>query len=291
MTLEQLRIFIGVAEREHVTSAARFLNITQSTASAAITALERQHDVKLFDRVGRGISLTEAGHALLEEARAIVAHAQSASQMLDEFGTLRRGKIRLVASQTIAAYWLPPILASFHQRYPQLSIELAIGNTDQAAKQVMEGEADLGIVEGKTEYPILEQWPIGSDHLVLVSSQKPPRKKIDAAWLRQAPWVMREHGSGTRSTFNAQIRKLGVKSDTLDIRLTLPSNESVRTAVEAGVGITALSSLVVAPAIAAGRLHVLPFDLGQRPFFGLRHKERYRTKATDALLEAISNRS
>lgn len=148
MTLEQLRIFVGVAEREHMTAAARALNVTQSAASAAIAALEERHAVKLFHRIGRGIALTEAGRLFLVEARGVLARADAAGIVLDELGSMKRGTLRVVASQTIAAYWLPPILAKFRERHPALGIELAIGNTEQAAARVHDGEADLGIVEG-----------------------------------------------------------------------------------------------------------------------------------------------
>ncbi|MBS0284642.1 MAG: LysR family transcriptional regulator [Proteobacteria bacterium] len=288
MTLEQLRIFVGVAEREHVTAAARALNVTQSAASAAIAALEERHAIKLFDRVGRGIRLTEAGRAFLEEARGVLARAAAAKLLLEEFGGLRRGSLRVVASQTIAAYWLPAILAAFHDRYPGIAVNLSIGNTEQAASLIREGEADIGIVEGKVDDPMLARWPLGEDRLVLIAAAGAELPPIDAAWLQRARWVMREPGSGTRSTLNDGLRTLGIDPNALDIVLVLPSNESARTAVEAGAGIAALSSLVVVPAINAGRLQALPIDLGPRSFFGLRHKERYRTRAADALLELIA---
>jgi DNA-binding transcriptional LysR family regulator len=155
MTLEQLRMLGIVAEREHMTAAARALHVTQSAASAAIAALEKRHGVKLLHRVGRGIALTEAGHAFLGEARGVLARTAAAEQVLEEFGTLNRGSLRVVASQTIAAYWLPPFLAEFHRRYPKLLVNLAIGNTEQAASQVHEGAADLGIVEGGVDDPAL----------------------------------------------------------------------------------------------------------------------------------------
>jgi DNA-binding transcriptional LysR family regulator len=118
MTLEQLRIFVGVAEREHMTRAAEALGVTQSAASAAI-ALEARHDVPLFNRVGRGIELTEAGRMFLDEARAVLGRAATAELTLAEYGGLKRGTLRLVASQTIASYWLPSRLAQFHSRHPR----------------------------------------------------------------------------------------------------------------------------------------------------------------------------
>lgn len=290
MTLEQLRIFVAVAEREHVTAAARAINVTQSAASAAIAALEERHAVKLFDRVGRGVVLTEAGRLFLTEARSVLARAAAAEAMLEDLSGLRRGTLRLVASQTTAAYWLPTILAEFQARHPALTVELAVGNTDQAAARVREGQADLGIVEGRIDDPVLAHWPVGEDRLVLVRQTPFESGGIDPRWLRKARWIMREPGSGTRSSLDDHLRQLGIDPAMLNVALVLPSNESVRTAVEAGAGIAALSSLVVAPALAAGTLHAAPFDFGPRVFHGLRHKERYRSRAADALLQVIAAR-
>ena len=119
MTLEQLRIFVGVAEREHMTRAAEALNVTQSAASAAIAALEARHGVPLFHRVGRGIELSEAGRMFLIDARAVLGRAASAELALAEYAGLERGTLRLVASQTIAGYWLPRQLAAFMRATPR----------------------------------------------------------------------------------------------------------------------------------------------------------------------------
>ncbi len=286
MTLEQLRIFVAVAEREHMTAAARALNVTQSAASAAIAALETRHGIRLFDRVGRGIALTDTGRMFLEEARGVLARAAAAEQALDDLGGLQRGSLRLVASQTTAAYWLPPVLAAFRARYPLVTIDLTIGNTEQAAARVREGEAELGIVEGAVDDPQLGLWPIAEDRLLVVQAGA-LAVGVDVDSLRTARWVMRETGSGTRSVLDDALRRLGVDPALLDIALVLPSNESVRTAVEHGAGVAALSALVVAPAMAAGTLHALPVDLGIRPFYGLRHKSRYRSRAVQALLNLI----
>jgi len=286
MTLEQLRIFVAVAEREHMTAAARAVNVTQSAASAAIAALETRHGVRLFDRVGRGIVLTDTGRLFLDEAKGVLARAGAAEQALDDMAGMRRGVLRLVASQTTAAYWLPPILAAFRARYPQVAIDLAIANTEIAAARVREGEAELGIVEGAVDDPVLGLWPIGEDRLVLVQATA-MQGRVDAEALRAARWVMREAGSGTRSVLDEALRRIAIDPALLDVALVLPSNESVRTAVEHGAGIAALSALVVAPAIAAGALHALPVDLGTRSFYGLRHKARYRSRAVQALLDLI----
>lgn len=288
MTLEQLRLFVAVAEREHVTAASRVLHVTQSAVSAAIAALEERHGVKLFHRVGRGISLTEAGRLFLPEARAVLARAAVARNVLEEVGGLKRGTLRLVASQTIAAYWLPPILVAFRQRYPDIEVDLAISNTLDAASRVRDGEAEMGIVEGVVDDPALAQWPLGEDHLTIIQSGPQFPHTISRAWLCAAQWVMREQGSGTRAALEHYLAGLGIALQDITISLVLPSNEAVRTAIEAGAGIGALSSLVVAPSLQAGTLHAVPQTLSSRAFYGLRHKERYRSQAADALLELIT---
>src|ERR1700754_4680793 len=151
MTLEQLRIFVAVAEREHVTRAAEALGIVQSAASAAIAALENEHDVQLFHRVGRRIEVTEAGRIFLTEARAVLARAQAAELALSELGGLKRGTLAIHASQTLGTYWLPARLARYRKAHPAIDVKLAIGNTAQVAAAVLAGTAELGFVEGEVD--------------------------------------------------------------------------------------------------------------------------------------------
>ena len=149
LTLEQLRIFVAVAEREHVTQAARVLNLTQSAVSAAVGAIEARHGVKLFDRVGRRIELTETGRTFLTEARAVLARAAAAEAVLTDLAGLKRGALSLAASQTVASYWMPPLMARYRVAYPGIALKLTIGNTESVAAMVREGEVDLGFVEGE----------------------------------------------------------------------------------------------------------------------------------------------
>src|SRR5262252_6910900 len=117
MTLEQLRIFVAVAERQHITRAAEALNLTQSAVSAA---LEGRHDAKLFNRIGRGIELTEVGRVFLTEAKAILSRIQTAELALAELNGLRSGMLCVQASQTIASFWLPRHLVVFRRAYPAI---------------------------------------------------------------------------------------------------------------------------------------------------------------------------
>ncbi len=285
MTLEQLRIFVAVAERQHVTRAAEALNLTQSAVSSAVTSLETRHGVALFDRVGRNIVLNQAGETFLIEARGVLARVAAAEAALDDLGGLVRGRLSIQASQTIASYWLPARLAAFHRAHPAIALEVAIGNTAQVARAVAEGAAELGLVEGEIDHPALTRSVIGHDAMALVVSRDHPWAKAPPAPplpFAATPWVLREPGSGTRSTFEAMLAGAGLTVADLDVAMTLPGNEAVRGAVEAGAGATVISRSAVTARLATGSLVEIPCDLPARAYHILRHKQRYRSRIGDA---------
>src|ERR1700761_2409898 len=222
MTLEQLRIFVAVAEHQHVTRAASELNLTQSATSAAIAALEARYGVKLFDRVGRGIVLTRTGSDFLVEARAVLARARDATQVLNDLAGLKRGSLSIAASQTVGNYWLPRRVQTFHAAYPGIELKLSISNTEQVARMVREGSADLGLVEGEVDESLLTANKIDGDGLILAVGARHPwasRTKVSAKDLPTSVWILRERGSGTRSMFEATLRQTGFQLSDLKIAL------------------------------------------------------------------------
>jgi DNA-binding transcriptional LysR family regulator len=292
VTLEQLRIFVAVAEREHMTRAAEALGLVQSAVSAAIATLENQYDTPLFHRIGRRIELTDAGRLFLIEAKAVLARAAAAEQALADFAGGPRGSLSVHASQTIASYWLPRHLIHFRRAYPNVDVKVAIGNTAQVADAVLAGSADLGFVEGEIDAPTLSNQRITGDRLAIVVGMTHPwieKRKVEIADLADADWVLREQGSGTRSEFEAELRRLGLDPAKLKVALELPSNEAVRSAVVAGGGVTAISELVVEALLRLGALYRIEIDLPARPFHVLHHRERYRSKASQALLDIIAD--
>jgi DNA-binding transcriptional LysR family regulator len=225
MTLEQLRVFVAVAERQHVTRAAEALNIAQSAVSASIAVLEGRHGAKLFNRVGRRIELTEAGALFLTEARAVLARAESAELVLSELGDLKRGVLSIHASQTITGYWLPRHLVAFRRSHPGVAIRLSMVNTSQAAAAVRGGEADLGFVEGEVDDPALVSKTVARDQLVIVIGAEHSwgeAKGLGKVDLLDVDWVLREPGSGTRSGFEHALGALGLSLHELRVALELP---------------------------------------------------------------------
>lgn len=289
MTLEQLRLFVAVAEREHMTRAAAALHRTQSAVSAAIAGLESQSGVILFHRIGRRIVLTEEGRVFLAEARAAVAQADAAERALADLAGMKRGLLSVMASQTIASYWLPPKLVAFRAAHPQVTIKTLIGNTAEVAAAVAEGKVEIGLAEGEVDNPVLEQTMIGRDRLVIVARADHPWavKPPGSADLLKEKWVLREQGSGTRSAFEAALAERGVDVSLLDVTLELPSNEAVRLAVRDGAGVSALSELVAESGIHFGTLAPIRFPLPERPFQALRHRERYLSKSGAAFMDLI----
>jgi DNA-binding transcriptional LysR family regulator len=286
MTLDQLRIFVAVAERAHMTRAAELLGISQSAASAAIRALEQQHGVKLFNRVGRNIELAQTGRRFLPEAKAVLERAAAAHNVLEHVSQTITGSLSIAASQTIASYWLPRRLASFHDAYPMVRLSVTIGNTRQVETNVLDGAADFGLVEGRTESDVLRRTKVGVDRLMLVVARSHPEiaelspGRPDVGKLR---WIIREGGSGTREALEDLARREAISLADLRIFLVLPSNEAIRQAVEAGAGATIISELVVARAISEGSLRSVPIDLPKRDFAMISHRDRQASLAQMAL--------
>lgn len=288
MTLEQLRIFVAVAQREHVTQAAQLLNLTQAAVSASIATLEAQHQVKLFDRVGRNIALTTAGRLFLAEAQAVLARSAAAQAVLHDYAGLQHGSLNVAASQTLASYYLPAIVVAFYKLHPGFRINLQISNTAQVVRDVTAGKVELGFVEGPLSGSGLHVEPIATEHMVVVVPPQHPwaaGQSLGDEDLRNAEWVFREPGSGSREAFLSALAARGIDDSALKIALTLPSNEAVREAVAHGAGAACLSPLVCERALAAGVLKTANWQLPQRLFQAVRHKERYASKAAIAFLE------
>ena len=294
MTLDQLRVFIAVAERGHVTRAAEDLGISQSAASAAIATLESRYRTKLFDRVGRGIELTETGRLFLREARAVLDRASMAKSVLEDLAGLATGAVAIAASQTIATYWLPRRLSAFHRANPGVRLNVVIRNTREVESAVVEGEVNIGLVEGPTHHPALIRQNVDRDNLVLVVASDQPPLPINAMGrldLRAITWVIREAGSGTRRGLEDLAFQEGLTLDDLNIFLVLPSNEAVREAIEAGIGATIISRHVVASAITAGTLTAIPIELPPREYTLLRHRDRHASAAQRALVQHLTGTS
>lgn len=268
MTLDQLRIFVAVAEREHMTRAAGYLCLTQSAVSHAILMLEQEFGLAFFDRIGRRIVLTPTGEIFLAESRAILARAEAARQRMTELRSLGDGTLHLWASQTIASYWLPARINRFHARYPSVRLALTISNTEEICRRLTEGLLTLGLIEGTTNDPSLASCTIAADRLLLVVAPDHPWASHPPAPhdLSRSSWILRERGSGTRASFERALECWGIRCSDLDVVMELTSNEAIANAVATGRAATVLSASVVSGQIENALLYPVGMDFPERRF-------------------------
>ncbi|HAG83716.1 MAG TPA: LysR family transcriptional regulator [Cyanobacteria bacterium UBA12227] len=303
MTLEQLRIFLAVAEHLHFTRAAEELYITQPAVSAAIQNLEEQYGVKLFHRIGRHIEITEAGKLLQVEAQKILDQVTLTERGLRELNNLQRGELKLGSSLTIGNYWLPQKISQFKRQYPHISVDCTLANTEAICTGTATGQFDLGLVEGVVQPAVknsLEEEVVGGDRLLIVVGQSHPwfeRKEILLTELSITDWVMRESGSGTQQRFEETLQDWGIQPAELDIILVLNSGEMVKAVVESGVGATAISELMVEKELQLDTLRSLkiidnrkkPSAIVEivRPFLKLKHRQRFQTRLSQAFEQML----
>ena len=201
------------------------------------------------------------------------------------------GTVSIGASQTIANHWLPRRLAAYHQAFPNVQLEITIGNTQAIESAVFAGRVDVGLVEGPITHEELIRRVVDTDRpmLVVAAGSGLPQVSGDRIDLMNLSWVIREKGSGTRRLLEELCERQKVDFAALRVVLELPSNEAVCEAVEAGAGATIISEQVAGAALKAGRLRAVPVDLPQREFALLRHSERTLSPAQRALADALSD--
>ena len=253
---------LGLAAGEH--------GISQPAASTRIRRLERQLGVPLIVRSPRGSHLTAEGELVAEWARTAIDAAAALDAGVTSLRARTDAVLRVAASMTVAEYLLPGWLTGLRVRDPETAVALTAGNSTEVAAAVLGGGADLGFVEGPDLPPGLASHQVGADRLTVVV---PPghrwerrRSGITAAELAATPLVAREPGSGTRRYFEEAVHaRAGL--DRVPPVAELSSTTAIKSAVAAGIGPAVLSSLAVAPELAAGTLRavkVTDLDLSRR---------------------------
>lgn len=276
-SLRQLEIFVTISRTESVSRAAEALSLSQSATSTALSELERQFDLQLFDRVGKSLRINETGRQLLPRAVELLDRAHEIEALLQ--GHAGFGYMKIGATLTVGNYLATLLVAKFLQVHPESSIQLQVHNTSTIVQQIVNHELDLGLIEGDTHHPDIEVQPWIADELVVFSApghQLAKASSISIEQLLQEQWILREKGSGTRETFDRALRNNHSK---LNIRLELEHTEAIKRAVESGLGIGCISRLALKDAFRRGSLVPLAtpdLNLG-RYFYFLWHKQKYQT--------------
>jgi DNA-binding transcriptional LysR family regulator len=258
MNLNHLAVFHAVAQTGSMTLGAERLDVSQPAVSKQVQELERVLGVRLFDRIGRRVHLSQAGEILADHARRLFALAREAEEAMADVRAVRRGKLVLGASTTIGTYLLPAVLGEFCRRHGAVELHVHIENTDQVHRRLAANELDLGLTEGVVEEEELEAEVFAQDELVVIAApghRLAGEAEVGPTALRDQPFLLREPGSGTRAVEERALARLKLRVRPL---MALGSTEAIKRVVAEGVGLAIVSRLAVTAECAAGTLVVLP---------------------------------
>ena len=288
----RLYIFKTVVDRKSFSLAAQDLYMTQSAVSQYIGGLEAYYGLRLFDRMHRRISLTEAGERLYRYAVEIEKICQEADKEMRSLAGSVSGRLHIGASLTIGEYLLPKLLAGFNQLYPSVDIAMDIFNTDQITHMVLEGQVDAGFIEGMMDLPAaLDSHECGRDELIIIAPGTGTQSDEIASieMLMDKRWIVRESTSGTRTIFETFLRKHAYDPSALNVGMELGSTQAIKEAVKAGLGIAPISSLAVADEVSRGEFIILPLMEGpiKRSFSLITNRDKFKTYTTEKFLEFV----
>ncbi|MEJ2532430.1 MAG: LysR family transcriptional regulator [Halioglobus sp.] len=256
VTLRQLRTFRTVAARGNISAAARELHLTQPAVSMQLRELEDCCGVALYERAGRGIQLTEAGRELAAAAASVLETLRGTQERLDAMRGLQTGLLRLSVVST-AKYFAPAILAAFRSGHPGVNVQLVVGNREEVVGRIADNECDIAIMGRPPAEVRTEGCEFAPHPLVIIAAPGHPlarRKRIPFAELASEEFLVRERGSGTRTSMETLFSEQAV---TYHTSMEVSSNETIKQAVIAGMGISLISAHTIALELATGRLVTL----------------------------------
>jgi DNA-binding transcriptional LysR family regulator len=290
MDTRQLAAFCAVVERKSFSQAAERLGVTQPAVSLQIRSLEQRLGRRLLDRSGRRVEPTEAGLRLYASAQRVLAAEESLLEELDadEDGVVS-GTLELGASTGPGGTVVPVLLCELQQQHPGLRVRLSVSDTQTVVDRVADRELELGIVGAGRKHRGVVFDPFFEDEVVLAcpAGHRFAGKTITLDQLRGEPLIVMQEGAGVRQVIEDELRKAGARLRDLDVRLELGLQESVRSAVLAGYGISFISRLAIEADLAAGQIataRVRGLD-PVREIFVARAAGRSETRASRAFLE------
>ncbi|TMD21861.1 MAG: LysR family transcriptional regulator [Chloroflexi bacterium] len=267
-TVEQVRSFLAVAEHEHVSRAAASLHLTQGAVTQQVHNFERAIGVRLLERDGRGVRLTDAGRGLAITCRAALRAFEVVEDSARALKMLEAGSLHLGASPTCATHYLPPRLADFSRQFPNVTLNVLVEPSREISNQVKAGALDCALIEGEP-LPDLVNVVLAHDALVLVVHRDHPLavlKRVSPAQLSKYRYLGRGREWSAESTVRTMIGDAYEQSEVLN----LGHPEYVRAAALAGLGYAALPLLAVRQDIDAGLLMRLPIPAIERPIRAIR---------------------
>ncbi|MGD6795003.1 LysR family transcriptional regulator [Metabacillus indicus] len=257
MYYDALKTFVTLAEVKNFTKTAETLRMSQPSVSLHIKNLEKEFQTKLFLRSPKFLQITPTGEILYDRAKRMISLYEQSKQDILEHQNAIRGELKIGASFTIGEYILPSLLLDLQKDYPELELQVLIGNTQEIVQSVRMHGVDIGLIEGHTNESELSVHPFMQDELFIVASMDHElglKKEVTFGDLHNQPWVTREVGSGTREYLNHVIRTNGLKVKSL---LTISSNQGIKETLMNGTGLSFLSKSVIERDVANKDLSII----------------------------------
>jgi DNA-binding transcriptional LysR family regulator len=288
----RLQIFKTVAELNSFSRAAEMLHLAQPTVSQQVQALEEQVGARLLDRTNKSVSLTPAGRVMYAHALDLLRGFAEARRACVEAAGVIAGPLSIGASLTIGQYVLPRAVTALLQHHPGIQLNLAIHNTEQIAHLMLSGRLDIGLVEGPVDSSDLVEETLLEDELVWIAPTRHPWRQKDEITLddlKAEPVLLREKGSGTRRVMEAHLREAGLPPEELDVVAEMDGIETIKGAVECGLGVAAVSRWTIRKELRLGTLLArtvrrVPM---QRTFRAISPRGRTLLPAAAALLDVL----
>ena len=287
MDTQNLRAFLLVAESGSFSKAAKRLHLTQPAVSKRIAQLEAQLNVSLFDRIGRRISTTEAGEALLPHARAVHLELQAAQQSVRDLAGEVRGRLRLATSHHIGLHRLPPLLSFFSKAFPAVQLDIDFMDSEQAYELTLQGEVELAVVTlapssivNIVTRPI---WLDPLDFMVQEGTQLTRKKALGLKELSRHPAIL-----PGLNTYTGQIVKSLFEQRSLPIQIAITTNylETIRMMASVGLGWTVLPRSMRDPSLATLPIRDARIE---RTLGAIHHEGRSLSRAAQAFIEALES--
>jgi DNA-binding transcriptional LysR family regulator len=259
LNFHQLHIFYTVAEKGSFSMAAQALHMTQPAVTMQVQALEEYFGTKLFQRSTKRIEITEAGRALLPFARRSIELIKEADVAMSKFTHMLEGRLQLGASLTIGEFILPRLLGPFSKEYPNISVSMKVMNTTQILDDIFNHHLNFGLVEAPIHHQDVHTEAVLSDELKLILPAEHPlssQAKITYEDVLKFPFILREPGSGTRRVMEEELEAQGLDHRQMNIIMELGSTGAIKSAVEAGLGLSILSESSVKHEVKLGLLQV-----------------------------------
>jgi len=287
MDSQNLKAFLLVAETGSFSMAAHKLHLTQPAISKRVAQLEEQLNAPLFDRIGRTISTTEAGKALLPHARAVLLELQAAQQSVRDLAGEVQGNLRLATSHHIGLHRLPPVLSFFSKAYPAVRLDIDFMDSEQAYELTLRGEVELAVVtlaptpvDNIVARPI---WPDPLDFMVQQGHELAQRKQLDLRELSRHPAIL-----PGLNTYTGQIVKSLFDRRSLKMQIAISTNylETIRMMASVGLGWTVLPRSMLDTS-----LSILPIRDARltRTLGAVHHESRSLSRAARAFIDALKS--